>query len=73
MSILNNWLLYVCMYVVLATIFTQCYKITTKTLKKAGALTALLQLTAGLTALILCPLFGFKFPTNTNIYILCLE
>lgn len=62
--------MYVCMYVVLATIFTQCYKITTKTLKKAGALTALLQLTAGLTALILCPLFGFKFPTNTNIYIM---
>lgn len=70
MNILNNWLLYVLFYLVLATMFTQFYKIATKTLKKAGALTILLQMIAGLTVLILCPLFEFKFPTDVKIYIM---
>lgn len=67
---LNNWLLYVLLYLVLATVFTQFYKISTKTLKKAGALTVLLQLTAGVTSLFLCPFFEFKIPTDINVYIM---
>lgn len=67
---LNNWLLYVLLYLVLATVFTQFYKISTKTLKKAGALTVLLQLTAGVTSLFLCPFFEFKFPTDISVYIM---
>lgn len=70
MNIFNNWLLYVLLYLVLATAFTQFYKIATKTLKRAGALTVLLQMTAGLTALILCPFFEFKFPTDIKVYIM---
>lgn len=70
MVILNNWLLYVIMYIVLATIFTQFYKIATKTLKKSGALTVLLQVIAGITALMICPFFEFKFPTDIRIYIM---
>lgn len=70
MVIFNNWLLYVIMYIVLATIFTQFYKIATKTLKKAGALTILLQLMAGITVLLICPFFKFKFPTDIRIYIM---
>lgn len=70
MSILNNWLLYVLLYLVLATAFTQFYKIATKSLKKAGALTVLLQMTAGLTALLLCPFFEFKFPTDISVYVM---
>lgn len=70
MNIFNNWLLYVLLYLVLATAFTQFYKIATKTLKKAGALTVLLQMTAGLTALLLCPFFEFKFPTDISVYIM---
>jgi len=67
MNILNNWLLYVLFYLVLATMFTQFYKIATKTLKKAGALTILLQMIAGVSVLIICPLFELKFPTNARI------
>lgn len=70
MNILNNWLLYVLLYLVLATAFTQFYKIATKTLKRTGALTVLLQMMAGLTALILCPFFEFKFPTEASFYIM---
>lgn len=33
MNILNNWIIYVISYLFMATIFTQFYKITTKTLK----------------------------------------
>ena len=70
MNILNNWLLYVLLYLVLATAFTQFYKVATKTLKRTGALTVLLQMLAGLTALILCPFFEFKFPTEVSFYIM---
>lgn len=70
MSILNNWLLYVILYIILATVFTQSYKVSTKTLKKAGALTVLLQLMAGLTVLALCPVFEFTFPSDIKIYIM---
>lgn len=70
MGIFNNWLLYVIMYIVLATIFTQFYKIATKQLKKSGALTILLQIMAGITVLIICPFFEFKFPSDVRIYIM---
>lgn len=70
MEILNTWLLYVIGYLVFATVFTQFFKIATKTLKKAGALTILLQMTAGVVALLLCPLFEFKFPTDISVYIM---
>lgn len=70
MEIMNNWLLYVIAYLIFATIFTQFFKVTTKTLKNAGALTILLQMTAGIVALLLCPLFGFKFSTDISVYIM---
>lgn len=70
MNMLNNGILYVLGYLVLATAFTQFFKVTTKTLKNAGALTILLQLMAGMIALILCPFFEFKFSTDINIYIM---
>ncbi len=68
--ILNNWILYVILYIGLATAFTQFFKITTKTLTKPGALTVLLQLLAGTIALLLCPFFGFKFPSDISVYIM---
>ena len=70
MAILNKWLLYVLLYLVFATIFTQFFKVTTKTLKNAGALTILLQIVAGIISLLLCPLFEFKFPTDISVYIM---
>ena len=70
MIILNNWLFYVILYLVLATIFTQFYKIATKTMQKTGALTVLLQLMAGVVALLLCPFFEVKFPTDSMVYIM---
>ena len=70
MNILNNWIIYVFSYLFMATIFTQVYKITTKTLKNAGALTITLQAIAGITAFLLCPFFEIKFPTDIKVYIM---
>lgn len=70
MEIINSWLLYVIGYLVFATIFTQFFKVATKKIKKAGALTILLQMTAGIVALLLCPLFEFKLPTDISVYIM---
>lgn len=68
MGILNNWLIYIILYLILATAFTQFYRITTKTMKSAGALTVLLQMMAGIFVLLLCPLFEFKLPTDARVY-----
>ena len=70
MNILNNWSIYVIGYLFMATLFTQFYKITTKTLTNAGALTVLLEFTAGLTALVLSPLLEYRFPVDKKIYLM---
>lgn len=69
-NVFNNWLLYVIIYLVLMTIFTQSYKVATKTLKKTGALTVLLEMLAGIFILVLCPLFEFKWPSSISVYIM---
>lgn len=67
---MNNWLIFVLLYLVLATAYTQFFKVATKDLKSAGALIVLLQLIAGGMALLLCPFFEFKFPTDVRVYIM---
>lgn len=67
---MNNWLIFVLLYLILATAYTQFFKVSTKNLKNAGALIVLLQLIAGGIALLLCPFFEFKFPTDIKVYIM---
>jgi len=67
---MNNWLLYVTVYLILATAFTQFYKIATKTLKKPGALTVLLQVISGLIVLLLIPFYEIKFSADPYVYIM---
>lgn len=63
------WFLFVLLYILLAIIFTQFYKITTKLSKNPGALTVILQIFSGIVALLLCPFFKFSFPTDWKIYL----
>lgn len=63
------WFLFVLLYIILAVIFTQFYKITTKSSKDPGALTVILQVLSGIVALLLCPFFKFSFPTDWRIYL----
>lgn len=67
---MNNWVLYVILYLILSTVFTQFYKISTKNLKNAGALTVVLEMIGVITALVICPLFEMKFPTDIKTWIL---
>ncbi len=64
------WFFYVFLYIVLAVIFTQSYKIVTKTSKSDGTLTVLLQFIAGICAMAFSPFFKFIFPTDWKVYAL---
>lgn len=70
MAIVNNWILYVMLYLIVITIFTQFYKEATKKIQKTGALTVLLEMIGGLAALVLCLFFEIRFPTDIRIYIM---
>lgn len=64
-----NSIIFVIAYLVLAVIFDQCYKIATKSLKNAGALTILLELIATIAVLVAIPFFEINFPTEPKVYI----
>ncbi len=70
MELLNNWLLYVILYLVVITVFIQFYKMATKKIQKTGALTVVLEMIGGLTALVLSLFFEIRFPTDIRIYIM---
>lgn len=69
MNLFNNWIFYVILYIILSTIFTQFYKMSTKNLRSAGALTVVLELIGVATALLICPFFEMKFPSKAEVYI----
>ena len=64
-----TWIIYVILYLIIAVVFNQFYKITTKTLTNPGALTVLLQSLSTISILLLCPFFEIKFPTDIRVYI----
>jgi len=69
MNFINNWIFFVILYIILSTVFTQFYKISTKNLKSAGALTILLEIIGVITSIIICLFFEMKFPTDIKLYI----
>lgn len=69
MSILNNWIFYIVLYLVFAVLYNQTFKINTRNMKKAGALTVLIEGLAGLIILIFMPLLEIKFPSDLKVYI----
>lgn len=69
MEIFNNWIFHVVIYSVFAVGFNQLYKIATKKMQKAGALTVILEGMAGIVALLLFPFFEIKFPNNIMVYV----
>lgn len=65
---MNTWVTHVILYLILAVIFDQTYKVATKKMKKPGALTVLLEILAAILGLILFPFFEIKFPTDIKVY-----
>ena len=66
---INTWWFNLIAYLILYIIFTQFFKIVTKTSKNDAALTILLQLLGGLTSLLLVPFFKIQFPSNIKTYL----
>lgn len=61
---INTWWFNIVLYLILYIVFTQSYKIATRSSKNDGALTVLLQFISGLIVLIFIPLFKIQFPNN---------
>lgn len=66
---LNNYKFCIIIYLIVSVTFNQCYKIITKSMNKAGALTILIQLISSLICILMIPLFEIKFPSNNKVYI----
>lgn len=64
-----NWIIYIILYLILAVICDQFFKISTKKLTKPGVLTAIVQIIGTIAVLLLAPLFEIKFPTDIKVYI----
>lgn len=69
MSMINNWRFFIIIYLIFSVLFNQSYKITTKNMKSAGALTIIIQIIASLFCLFLIPLFQIKFPNSIKSYL----
>lgn len=67
---INTWYFNIIVYLILYIIFTQFYKIATKSSKDDGALTVLLQFLGGIIVLLFIPLFKFNIPTNVSTYVM---
>lgn len=70
MGVFGNWIVCVILYSVFAVFFNQFYKIATRKMKRAGALTVLLEGLAGIIVLLFIPFFDIKFSSNIMTYIL---
>ena len=69
MNLFNDWKFYIIIYLVVSVMFNQGYKIVTKSMISAGALTILMQIISSLICIIMIPLFEFKLPTDYRVYI----
>ena len=66
---MNNWEVYIIIYLIVSVIFNQAYKTVTKRMKSAGALTILIQIISSLICMLMIPLFEIKFPMDIKVYI----
>lgn len=62
-----EYIKWVIIYLIFSLIFAQCFKATNRSMKNASALTILLEVFTALFALILSPLFTYKFSLNPQV------
>ena len=67
---INTWWFNIIMYLIIYVIFTQAYKVATKSSKNDGALTILLQFLSGIIVLLFIPFFIVQFPSDIKVYLL---
>lgn len=69
MNIFSSWIFYLIAYLILYVIFTQEYKVATKSMVHSGSLTLLLETIGACSALLLIPFFKIQFPTDIRVYL----
>lgn len=65
-----NCIVWIIIYLVFAVLFAQGFKSVNREMKNASALTILLEIFTAIFALILTPLFSFKFPSDNTVFII---
>lgn len=65
-----NYIIWVIIYLIFAVLFAQEFKKVNKNSKNISALTVLLELVTAIFALLLSPLFKYKFSTNIYTYVI---
>ena len=69
MNLLNDFKVYIIIYLIVSVMFNQGYKIVTKNMNNAGAMTILIQIISSIICICMIPLFEIKFPTDYKVYI----
>lgn len=70
MDFINSWQFNLLMYYIFNVIFFQFYKLSVKTVEKDGAATIILQGIAGLSQLLIIPLFAWQLPSKLSVGLL---
>ena len=63
------WLLFIFLNIIFNIIFTQIFKIVIKNSKSEGTITILVQFIAGITSILISPLFKYTFSTDWKVYL----
>ena len=66
---LDNWIVWVIVYLVSAVVFAQSFKKSNRNMKNAGSLTILIEVFTFLFSILFIPVFEFKFATSSSIYL----
>ena len=69
MKLFDLWEIWVIIYLISAVIFAHSFKVSNRAMKKAGALTILLELFTAFFSLFFIPFFKFTLPNDISIYI----
>ena len=67
-----NYMIWIIVYLIFATIFSQEFKVVNQNAKIISALTVLLEIFTGFFALLLSVFFEYKFPNDIRVYIVLL-
>lgn len=63
------WFLFIFIHIIFSITFTQLFKIVIKNSKNEGTITILIQFIAGITAILISPLFKFTWSTDWKLYL----
>lgn len=66
---LDNWIVWVIVYLVSAVVFAQSFKKSNRNMKNAGSLTILIEVFTFLFSILFIPMFEFKSATSSSIYL----